>query len=151
MRRRPVFGGPRPPRRMGMGMRRLYRPGPLPGPRPLPPRARWFSLGVFTLLAFPASGGMVKLHRDDVQRIEQHSGTSVRNMSEEELRAAITALQITGTAFTDEDRQAAGWRQPPAKLTEEDLDLLERLNQMMYSGQITEEEYEARRKQILGL
>ena len=146
-RRRSFMGRPFLPRQM----RRPFGQRPLPGRPPVLPRARWFSLGAFALLAFPATGAMYKIHREDVRRIEQDSGVSVRNMTEEELQAAMTRLKISGTEFTEADRVAAGWQQPSAKLTAEDLDLLERLTQMMYSGQLTEDEYEAKRKEILGL
>lgn len=156
MRRRPFIGARARPM-MRMGMRRHLGPRFRPGHIPMRLRPRWFPLGMYTILAFSATGAMYKLHLDDIQRIENYSGTSVRAMPEEDLQQAMKKLEITGTEFTEEDRKAAGWqqpsgwRQPDTKLTSEDLDLLERVTQMYYSGQLSEEEYQAKRRQILGL
>lgn len=129
-------------RRGAWGMRR-FRPVFGLGPRPIP----W---GMFTLLSFASSGAMYKLHRDEVARIEETSGKSVHEMSEGELGEVMKALGIKSRQLSKEDRQAEG-AVVENKTTMADLELLEKLTQMCYAGTITEQEYEAKRKQILGV
>lgn len=83
------FGGPRGG--FGRGMRGFGR-GPLRmGPRPfgrpggLFPGFRWVGGGMYGLITLAGMGLAMKIHRDDLERLEQVAGKSVSEMSEEEL------------------------------------------------------------------
>ena len=50
--------------------------------------------------------GGIKLSKKDADRIEQHSGSSVEEMTEEELVAAMKDLGIQSIDLSDEDKAA---------------------------------------------
>jgi hypothetical protein len=90
----------------------------------------------------------IKLHREEIKKLREHSDKPLHDMSEEELLAAMEELGIEKRQFDPQDQEVAD---KANKTTKEDLELLEKLTQMNYSGLITDEEYEAKKKQILGL
>jgi hypothetical protein len=72
-------------------------------------------------------------------------------LTDEELQQAMKDLNIQSQDLTDEDRAAL--QQQEAAPAEEPsyLDELERLSQLRDQGIITEEEFQAKKQQLLGL
>ena len=118
--------------------------------------------------------GAVKLSQKDADRIEEHTGASVEELSEEELVQAMKDLGIESIELSDEDKAAlaaegdqatvsgatvtyegqSGTAPPPAAQAppeESYLDELERLAALRDQGIITEEEFAAKKGQLLGL
>jgi hypothetical protein len=126
-------------------------------------RRRRVLVGGFVLLAVGgAAYGAIKLSQKDSERVEEYTGASVEELSEEELMAAMDELGIQGAELTDEDRAAMSSEtdqttQPapaaaPATASQDSyLDQLERLGSLRDQGIITEEEFQAKKKEILGL
>ncbi len=118
--------------------------------------------------------GAYKLGQNDVDQIEQHTGKKVEDLSEEEMDAAMADLGIEGEEVSDQDiaqleaaddaAQAPAAPQlfrrlllpappaAPAPAAEPDyLAELQRLAEFKDQGIITEEEFNAKKKQLLGL
>jgi hypothetical protein len=101
-----------------------------------------------------AAYGAVKLSQQDAQKIEQNTGQSVEELSDEELTGAMNDLGIQSQEITDEDRAALGADSGSAGEPEAEpsnLDELEKLAGLRDQGIITEDEFEAKKKQLLGL
>ena len=98
------------------------------------------------------TGALVyKLTKQDTERIEQHTGQSAEELSDEALQQAMRDLNIQSQDLTDEDRAAL--QQPEEGAAEEPsyLDELERLGQLRDQGILSEEEFQAKKQQLLGL
>ncbi|MFC2046066.1 SHOCT domain-containing protein [Chloroflexota bacterium] len=122
-------------------------------------RRRRVLVGGMVLLAVGgAAYGAIKLSQKDSDRIEEHSGSSVEEMTEEELVAAMKELGIQSIELSDEDKaamaaesgdtEAAG---APAEPEPSYIDELEQLAALRDQGAITEEDFEAKKAQLLGL
>jgi hypothetical protein len=116
-----------------------------------------------------AAYGAVKLTQKDAQRIEDYAGASVEELTEEELVAAMKDLGIQSIELTDEDKaivsSESGQAPPPstqpapaapvaaasAAPQESYLDELERLADLRDKGIISDEDFEAKKRQLLGL
>jgi hypothetical protein len=99
-----------------------------------------------------AAYGAVKLSQKDADRIEEHSGSSVEEMTEEELVAAMKDLGIQSIDLSDEDKAALEADSMQATQAETSyLDELERLAALRDQGIITDEEFETKKGQLLGL
>jgi hypothetical protein len=102
-----------------------------------------------------AAYGAVKLSQKDAQRIEEHTGQSVEDLDDEELTHAMSDLDIKSEELSDEDRAALDAESSSAGGTSEAepsyLDELEKLSGLRDQGIITEDEFEAKKKQLLGL
>ena len=84
-----------------------------------------------------AAYGAVKLTQQDTQRIEEHTGESVEELSEEDLIAAMEELGIQSIELTDDDQAIiadADSAPPDAPEEESYLDELERLGQLRDQG-----------------
>jgi hypothetical protein len=110
------------------------------------------------VLAVGGTVAAVKMSQKDAQRVEEHTGASVEELTEDELVAAMQDLGIQSIELTDEDKAAiaregdvdAGGASTPS--TQPDyLEELEKLGDLRDKGVITEEEFEAKKKQLLGL
>jgi hypothetical protein len=125
--------------------------------------------GMVLLAVGGAAAGAVKLTQKDAQRIEEHAGASVEELSEEELVVAMQELGIQSIELDENDQaiiaketgqEAAA---PPATAPAEEpkaaaatpepsyLDELERLAGLRDQGIISDEDFEAKKKQLLGL
>jgi hypothetical protein len=92
-----------------------------------------------------------KLTRQDTERIEEHTGQSAEDLSDQELQQAMRDLNIQSQDLTDEDRAALGQDEGDAGSETSYLDELERLGQLRDQGIITDDEFEAKKKELLGL
>lgn len=138
-------------RRMVLPMGRRYR------------RRRILVRGATLLLV---GGAAYKLGQSSVQQIEQHTGKPADQLTEEELTAAMDELGIEEQELTAEDQAAieaeaidgpapaaaAPAATPPSAGGEPDyISQLERLAELKEKGILTEEEFQAKKQQILGL
>jgi hypothetical protein len=127
-------------------------------------------VGGMVLLAVGGTAAAVKMSQKDAQRVEEHTGASVEELTEEELVAAMKELGIQSIQLTDEDQAAlitdAGTAPPvepaaaapprpspppPPPPEPSYLDELERLAALRDQGIITDEDFEAKKRQLLGL
>lgn len=99
------------------------------------------------LLAF----GAYKMSKKDAQRIEEHTGTAPEDMTDEELERAMDELNIEKQYRDTSDQEYV--EEAPAQEASEPsyLDELERLAKLKDQGAITEEEFNAKKNQLLGL
>ena len=114
--------------------------------------------GMVLLAAGGAAYGAYKLTQQDADQIEQHTGQSVEDMSEEDLVAAMEDLGIQSIDLTDDDKAVIAREEdtaPAAAASAEPepsyLDELERLASLRDQGVISNEDFEAKKKQLLGL
>jgi hypothetical protein len=112
------------------------------------------------LLAAGGAAAAVKLTQRDAQRIEQHAGAPVEELTEEELVAAMRDLGIKSIELDDQDRAIVAGQndQPPTQtypVPDEPepsyLDELERLAALRDRGVISDEDFEAKKRQLLDL
>jgi hypothetical protein len=113
------------------------------------------------VLAVGGTAAAVKMSQKDAQRVEEHTGVSVEELTEDELVAAMKDLGIQSIELTDEDKaavvregniEADDADDAAAPAAEADyLDELERLGTLRDRGIITEEEFQAKKEQLLGL
>lgn len=86
-----------------------------------------------------------KIGQNSVKQVEQHTGKSFDNLSEEEIASAIDDLDIDLPAEEQEEPEEAYVEEPDY------IDELERLAGLKDKGIITEEEFQAKKKELLGL
>lgn len=116
-------------------------------------------IGGAVLLAGAAGYGAYKLSQKDVDKIEEHTGQSAEELSEEDLVAAMEELGIQSIELDENDQaiirdaQAEGTTAAGAGSGSEPdyLDELERLAKLRDQGVLTDEEFSAKKKQLLGL
>ena len=121
-------------------------------------RRRRVMVGGFILLAAGGTYAAVKLSQQDAQRIEDHTGIPPDQLEEKDLEEAMTELNIQSQPMTDEDQTALG-AQPQTSSSaqsaqsgeESYLEELEKLADLRDKGIITNEEFEAKKKDLLGL
>ncbi len=135
VRRRAVVG---PRRRVARRRHRRYR-------------RRRILVGGATLLL--VGGAAYKLGQNSVKQVEEYTGKPADELSEQELQAAMDELGIESEELTAEDQAAidAEAIDAPASGAPDYLDELERLAGLKDQGIITEEEFEAKKKELLGL
>lgn len=101
--------------------------------------------------------GAYKMSTRDADRIEEHTGVPPEELEDDELEQAMAELGIPQETVTAEDREegsdAEGTSAAPAPASGggSDLDQLETLAQLHAQGILTDEEFAAKKKQILGL
>jgi hypothetical protein len=106
--------------------------------------------------AIVVGGGALayKLTHKQAKQIEQASGVPVEEMSDEEIQSAMDQLGMQGEPLTAEE-QAQSTEQTPADAasTAEPayIEQLQQLAALRDQGILTDEEFEAKKKQILGL
>ena len=129
-------------------------------------RRRWrrrVMVGGMVLLAVGGTAAAIKLSQKDAQRIEEHTGASVEELSNDELTGAMKELGIQSAELTAEDKAALA-SSPPVDdqiesspttasqgASESYLDELQKLAQLRDQGIITNEEFDAKKKQLLGI
>ncbi|MFN2188852.1 MAG: SHOCT domain-containing protein [Candidatus Promineifilaceae bacterium] len=119
-------------------------------------RRRRFLVGGFTMLL--VGGAAYKLGQSSVKQIEQYTGKPAEDLSEQELEAAMDHLGIEEEELTDADKAAieaesvdAPAPGAPAPAEPDYISELERLAGLVDKGIITQEEFEAKKKSLLGL
>lgn len=109
------------------------------------PRLRIFPNGLFSLFLLAGTGLAFKLHRDDIRRMEEESDRPINDLTEEELLMLMKELGIKvhdpGNNYGTQIKLS----------TKEELEQIEKLAELLYKGFITDEEYQAKKRQILGL
>jgi len=136
-------------------------------------RRRWrrrIVVGGMVLLAAGGTAAAIKLTQRDADRIEQHAGASVEELTEEELVAAMQDLGIKSIELDENDQAiiesqggtapsapvqaaptpAAGQEQA-AEAAPSYLDELEKLADLRDRGIISDDDFEAKKRQLLGL
>jgi hypothetical protein len=119
-------------------------------------------VGGMVLLAVGGTAAAVKLSQKDADRIEQHTGASVEELTDQELTGAMSELGIQSAELTTEEKaalqaessidvaqDAAAAATPtgePDYMAE-----LEKLASLRDRGIITQEEFESKKRQLLGL
>lgn len=106
-------------------------------------------------------GGLVafgahKMSQKDADRIEQHTGIPPEELEDEDLEQAMTELGIEQQEVTPEDKEegggsAAGSPAAAAPSGGTDADQLQKLADLHEQGILTDEEFNAKKAQILGL
>ena len=97
-------------------------------------------------------GGMVavgyagyKLSKRDVERVEEQTGQSADELTDEQLEQAMDQLGIEKETMSDEEFAAA----EKADAEPSYLDELERLGKLHEQGILTDEEFETKKKELL--
>ena len=99
-------------------------------------------------------GGMVavgyagyKMSKKDVERVEEYTGSSADELTDEQLEQAMDQLGIDKETMSDEE-----WAQAESADAQGSyLDELERLAQLNQQGIITDDEFAAKKSKLLGL
>ena len=94
--------------------------------------------------------GAYKMSKRDADRIEQHTGVPPEELEDEELEQAMDELNIEKQTVDSSD-QEVGASQPAGEDQDDYLDELSKLAELHSQGILTDEEFEAKKKQILGL
>lgn len=88
-----------------------------------------------------------KMSQKDVQRVEEHTGQKADELTDEQLEQAMDQLGIEKETMSDEEWAAA----EKADAQTSYLDELERLAELHKQGILTDDEFAAKKKQLLGL
>ncbi len=98
-------------------------------------------------------GGMIAvgayaLTKSQTEQVEEYTGKQAEELTDEELEQAMKQLGIEPEEMSDED-----WKQVDAADDEPEdyLEELERLSELNKQGVITDEEFEAKKKELLNL
>lgn len=121
-------------------------------------RRRRVLVGGFVLLAAGGTYAAVKLSQKDAQRIEEHTGLPPEDLEDQDLEEAMSELNIQSQPLTDEDQAALGQdtgspssAQAAPAAEPSYLEELEKLAELRDKGIITDDEFEAKKKELLGL
>jgi len=113
--------------------------------------------GAVLLAVGGAAYGAYKLSQPDVEKVEQYTGKDADDLTEEELIDAMDKLGIKKMELTDEDKAAIEYEESsPAESAapasqESYIDELEKLADLRNRGVISEEDFEKKKQQLLGL
>jgi hypothetical protein len=88
-----------------------------------------------------------KMSKRDVQRVEEQTGKNADELTDEQLEQAMDQLGIEKETASDEELSQA----EQADAEPDYLDELERLGELRDQGIITDEEFETKKKSLLGL
>jgi len=118
-------------------------------------RRRRVLVGGFIVLAASGTYAAIKLSQQDAQRIEEHTGQPPDQLEDQDLEHAMQELNIQSQPLTDEDQAALGGSAPAAEgspaAESSYLEELEKLGELRDKGIITDAEFEAKKKELLGL
>jgi hypothetical protein len=132
-------------------------------------RRRILLTGGLVAVAVAGTASAVKMSQKDADRIEAHTGQKPEDLSEEQLEAAINDLDIETQELTDADVAAIESTDaepaapvtstatppsadpPPAAGQMDYITELKQLAELRDMGVITPEDFEAKKKQLLGL
>lgn len=88
-----------------------------------------------------------KMSKKDVQRVEEQTGTNADELTDAQLEQAMDQLGIEKETMSDEEWAEADKADQEADYVAE----IERLSALHASGILTDAEFEAKKKQILGI
>jgi len=119
-------------------------------------------VGGAVLLGAGGTAAAIKLSSDDAQRIEEHTGIPPSELEDDDLAEAMNELGIQGQELTAEDQAALSGDAPaavptpaapptPAAGGPSYVNELEQLADLRDRGIITDEDFEAKKKELLGL
>lgn len=131
-------------------------------------RRRILLAGSMVAIAVGATGSAIKMSQQDAQRIEQHTGKKPEDLTEDQLEQALNDLEIDTEELTDaevaaiesadaEPPTAAAAPTAPAPMAAapaaapDYITELKRLAELRDMGIITADDFEAKKKQLLGL
>ena len=132
-------------------------------------RRRILLTGGLIAIAVKGTSNAIKLSQQDAQRIESHTGQKPEDLSEAQLEAAIEELDIETHELTDAEVAAieSADAEPETPATPQPaaptapasaapaavdyIDELKRLAELRDMGIITSDDFEAKKKQLLGL
>lgn len=130
-------------------------------------RRRMLLVGGMVAIAVAGTATAIKLSQKDADRIEQHTGKKPEDLTEQELEQAIDDLDIETQELSDAEVAAiesadapaapqatpppAATPAPPAVPQPDYLAELEKLAELRDKGILTDEEFNAKKKQLLGL
>lgn len=120
---------------------------------------RWtMVVGGMMVLAASGTAAAIKLSQQDAQRIQQHTGLPPDQLEDQDLNQAMQELNIQSQPMTVEEQAALNQQDtpvaPPTSTGANQPDYLselEKLSELRNQGILTEEEFTARKKQLLGL
>jgi len=120
---------------------------------------RTVMVGGMMLLAAGGTAAAIKLSQKDAQRIEEYTGLPPQELEDQDLEQAMQELNIQPQPLTPNEQAALapqGDQTPaqssPLKTAPADyLSELEKLGDLRDKGIITEDEFQAKKKQLLGL
>ena len=100
--------------------------------------------------------GAYKFSTRDAKRIEEHTGVDPEELDDAELEQAMSDLDIDPQKVTSADVEEGGQAPPSAPASqgggsEDYLEELTKLASLHESGILTDEEFNAKKAQILGL
>ncbi len=98
--------------------------------------------------------GIYKMSKSDADRVQQHTGTPPEEMDDAELEQAMDELDIDKQKITADDQEEGGGSEAPTGSTPSggsDLDQLQKLADLHEQGILTDEEFAAKKKQILDM
>lgn len=110
-------------------------------------------------------GAAYKLGQSSVKQVEEYTGKPAEDLTQEELEAALNELDIQEEEVTDADMAAIeaeaiddtpppaqpAAAQPAAAPQADYVEELKKLAELKDMGIISEDEFEAKKKQLLGL
>lgn len=127
-------------------------------------RRRILLIGGAIVLAGRGKAAAVKLSSQDAKRIEQHASMPASDLTDEDLSQAMNELGIKGQELSAEDKSALAAEGTAAKADsapsaspapavpkETYLDELERLADLRDRGIISDEDFETKKRQLLGM
>ena len=122
-------------------------------------------VGGMVLLAAGGTAAAIKLSKQDAQRIEEHTGLPPEQLEDQDLNQAMQELDIQSQPLTSEDQAALAQQggQPSTQSSQQAVQSqtqqpsgdyiaeLEKLAELREKGIITDEDFEAKKRQLLGL
>jgi hypothetical protein len=116
---------------------------------------RRMAVGGMVVLAATGTAAAIKMSKKDADRIEQHTGLPPEQLEDADLHEAMQELGIQGQLVTAQDQAALAGappqQPPPAAPQQSYLEELERLAGLRDRGILSDEEFAAKKKQLLGL
>jgi len=126
-------------------------------------RRRTLFVGGMMVLAASGTAAAIKLSQQDANRIEEHTGLPPDQLEDQDLNQAMQELNIQSQPLTPEEQAALDQQNSPSGApqaasspttgaTQPDyIAELEKLGELRDKGILTDEEFEAKKKQLLGL
>lgn len=114
---------------------------------------RTIMMGGMMVLAASGTAAAIKLSQQDAQRIQQHTGLAPQELEDQDLEQAIQELNIHPQPLTDAEQVALNSQHAPIPQGSQTnyMAELEKLGELRDKGIITDADFDAKKKQLLGL